>query len=215
MRLVVSVVLGLAALSASYGLGGDLEILLTYDVAVGAYLVLLLVRMTNADPRETWDLAERKETTNRLILSLAAAISASSLGGVALMLHRSQNWSPWMTQLHVALSIIAVFLSWVLLHSIFAMHYARLYYAPVEGGDAETYRQGLDFPEEGLVDFWDFLYYSFTIAICYQTSDVTIRSREMRRLTLAHAVLSFLNVTVIIGLVVEIVSTLVSASSHQ
>lgn len=212
VRLVASLLLGGIVLFFSRGADGDLEILLTYDVAVGTYLGMLLVRMAHADPEETRDLAEEKETTNRLILLAAAGVSAASLTGVALLLHRSQNWSPWITRLHVALSVVAVFLSWTLLHSIFAIHYARLYYRPVEGGGEEEYQKGLDFPDDGLVDFWDFMYYSFTIAVCYQTSDVTIRAREMRRLTLAHAVLSFLNVTFILGLVVEIVSTLVSTT---
>lgn len=212
IRLIVSGLLGLLALYFSFGAEGDLEILLTYDVAVGTYLVMQIIRIGCADADETRDLAEKKETTNRLILILAAIISGASLIGVALLLHRSERWTPFITNLHVGLSVVAVFLSWTLLHTIFAIHYARLYYKPIEGGREDEYRKGLDFPDEGLVDFWDFMYYSFTIAICYQTSDVTIRAREMRRLTLAHAVLSFLNVTFILGLVVEIVSTLVSKS---
>jgi len=212
-RLIASALLGLLALFLSYGAAGDLEILLTYNIAVGTYFGMLIARMAFADADETRDLAEKKETTNRLILITAAFISGASLCGVALLLHRSQSWSPWITRLHVALSVVAVFLSWMLLHTIFAIHYARLYYKPIEEGNDAEYQKGLDFPDESLVDFWDFMYYSFTIAICYQTSDVTIRAREMRRLTLAHAVLSFLNVTFILGLVVEIVSTLVSTTN--
>ena len=67
-------------------------------------------------------------------------------------------------------------------------------------------RKGLSFPNDEPPDYWDFLYYSFTIAMCYQTPDVTVSSRSMRRITLFHAVISFLYVTAILGLVINILS---------
>jgi uncharacterized membrane protein len=66
----------------------------------------------------------------------------------------------------------------------------------------------LEYPEnptkEG--DFWDFMYYSFTIAMCYQTSDVSITSMRIRRVTLLHTIISFLFVSAIIGFVVNVIS---------
>jgi len=70
-------------------------------------------------------------------------------------------------------------------------------------------RKGLDFPNQELVDYWDFMYYSFTIAMCYQTSDVSVESVAMRRMTLFHSILSFILVAVVIGLVVNIISNLI------
>ncbi len=67
-------------------------------------------------------------------------------------------------------------------------------------------RKGLSFPTDEPPDYWDFLYYAFTIAMCFQTSDVTVCSRSMRRITLVHAVISFLYVTAILGLVINILA---------
>jgi len=67
----------------------------------------------------------------------------------------------------------------------------------------------LEFPGNKLVDYWDFMYYSFTIAMCYQTSDISVSSAPMRRLTLIHSILSFVFVAAIIGLLVNVVSNLV------
>jgi uncharacterized membrane protein len=50
------------------------------------------------------------------------------------------------------------------------------------------------------------MYYSFTIAMCYQTSDVSITSVKIRRITLLHAIFSFLFVSAIIGFVVNVIS---------
>jgi len=65
---------------------------------------------------------------------------------------------------------------------------------------------GLEFPHRETADYWDFMYYSFTIAVCYQTSDVSVSSVRIRRVTLVHAILSFLFVTAIIGFVVNVIS---------
>lgn len=67
---------------------------------------------------------------------------------------------------------------------------------------------GLTFPGQSTPGLWDFMYYSFTIAMCYQTSDVSIRDTEIRRLTLMHAIYSFFFVAAIIGFVVNVLSNL-------
>jgi len=165
------------------------------------------VRISSADESATRDLAERKENSNAAVLTLAAILSLCSLAGVGLMIDRSKNWTPLMANMHLGLSMLAVFLSWILLHAVFGIHYARLYYDPKPlASDAD--RPPLVFPCDAHPDFWDFMYFAFTLAVCYQVSDVTITSRHLRRVALAHMFLSFLNVTIILGLVVEIVSTI-------
>lgn len=141
---------------------------------------------------------------------LAGLLSGCSLAGVGLMLHRSKNWTMLLANVHLGLSLLAVFLSWGLLHVMFGIHYAHMYYDPTPPKGEVPGRPPLEFPDDELPDFWDFLYFSFTLAICYQVSDISIRSRHLRRVVLAHVLLSFLNVTMILGLVVEIVSTLAS-----
>jgi uncharacterized membrane protein len=208
VRLTAAVLMGMAVLGLSFPLEPDLRILLAYDLAISTYLAFLVVRMVNADGAATRDLAEKKETSNALVLTLAAILSGCSLAGVGLMLHRSKSWTPLMANLHLGLSLLAVFLSWTLLHAVFGIHYARLYYDPTPPEGEPVDRRPLEFPDDELPDFWDFMYFAFTLAVCYQVSDVTIRSRHLRRVALAHMLLSFLNVTMILGLVVEIVSTL-------
>jgi len=82
----------------------------------------------------------------------------------------------------------------------------QLYYDDHIVDGKRTDRLGLEFPERPTADFWDFMYYSFTIAMCYQTSDVTVTSTRIRRVTLVHAIFSFLFVTAIIGFLVNVIS---------
>lgn len=213
-RLVFGALVGIAVYVATMPLVIDLRVLLAYDAALLTYLAILTRRISCADGETTRVLAELKDASNALILILAGMFSACSLAGVGLMLHRSKDDVPLMANVQLGLSLLAVFLSWLMLHAMFGIHYARLYYDRNTDGSIPAWNKGLEFPEDDLPDFWDFMYFSFTIAVCYQVSDVTIRSRHIRRVTLAHVLLSFLNVTMILGLVVEIVSTLASAAGR-
>lgn len=214
VRLAVSCLLGIAAYFGGFALEPDLRGLVAYILSIFAYLASFALRMTCADGEKTRELAERKDVSHVTILAVAAILSACSLAGVGFMLHRSQSWTPMMAGVHLVLSLLAVFQSWMLLHTMFAIHYASLYYDRTADGSAAPWAKGLEFPDGDTPDFWDFMYYSFTIAVCYQVSDVTIRNRHLRRATLAHVLLSFLNVTLILGLVVEIVSTLASSAGR-
>jgi uncharacterized membrane protein len=129
---------------------------------------------------------------------------------------REAGRSPLEQNLHFAAGTVAVALAWLFVHTEFGLYYARLYYDEVtpdvqSNEDAPTalvpYRKGLEFPEGELVDYWAFMYYSFTIAMCYQTSDVTVTGSWMRRMTLLHAIVSFVFVLVILGYTVNAIGT--------
>ncbi len=54
----------------------------------------------------------------------------------------------------------------------------------------------------------DFAYFSFTIGMTFQVSDTNISSKRIRRLTLHHALLSYLFGAVILGLAINVVASL-------
>jgi len=189
----------------------ELRVLLAYDLGSFAFLAMLIARMVSSDTEETYHRAQREEPSNVATLATVGLFSSTSLVAIALMLDNTQKASSFVTNIHMGLSLVAIFLSWLLLHTYFALHYARIYYDEIELAEAEegSYIKGLDFPNIELVNYWDFLYFSFTIAMCYQTSDVTVVSEEMRRLTLIHAIISFMFVSLILGLVINLVSNVV------
>lgn len=91
---------------------------------------------------------------------------------------------------------------------LFTFHYARLYYT------ASDHQFPLGFPDQELQpNYWDFLYFSFTIAVAAQTSDIVIRSRRMRKTVLAQSVLSFFFNLAIIGFSINIAASIVNVSS--
>jgi uncharacterized membrane protein len=103
--------------------------------------------------------------------------------------------------LRAGVAVATILLSWVFVHTVFAQHYAHLWFA--NGG-------GLDFPGERKPGYVDFLYFSFVIGMTFQVSDVATRSREMRGLALAHGLVSFIFNTVILALTINLAAALVS-----
>jgi uncharacterized membrane protein len=98
------------------------------------------------------------------------------------------------------LALVSVFVSWALVHTVFTLKYARLYYAGTAGG--------IDFNGAGAPDYPDFAYLSFTIGMTFQVSDTDIQSKAIRRTALRHAWLSFPLVAVIIATSINLVSGL-------
>ena len=109
--------------------------------------------------------------------------------------------------LHEAISIISLASSWFLLHTIFTLHYARLFYADDPSGN-KPQAAGLNFPEEEKPDYLDFAYFSFVIGMTFQVSDVEITRRLLRKLVLAHSLISFVFNTVIVALTISVLSGL-------
>jgi uncharacterized membrane protein len=108
----------------------------------------------------------------------------------------------------VTLSVSTIFLSWLLMHLVFAIYYAHEFHG--EGRDRTGgHGGGLSFPGESTPDYLDFLYFSFVVGTTAQTSDVEITSRRMRRVVMLHGILSFVFNTAVIALTVNLAAQLV------
>ena len=90
----------------------------------------------------------------------------------------------------ITLLVIATLsLAWTFANMVYALHYAHLYYSGKDGGKDQA---GLDFPgDRAEPDYWDFVYFSFTLGVALQTSDVCITSTGIRRVVTLHSVAAF------------------------
>ena len=209
IRVILAVVIGLLTyLFIPQGARFEIRLLLAWDLGVLFLLTVILTMMKKADAEYTLHRSQRQEPSNIATLVFTALISGASMVAVAFMLNDGKNWKVNPANLHLGLCTIAIFAAWFLQHTFFALHYARLYYDEMDDVSEAGYKGGLEFPGNQIPDYWDFMYYSFTIAMCYQTSDVSISNAPMRRLTLVHSILSFIFVALVIGLVVNVVSNL-------
>ena len=100
--------------------------------------------------------------------------------------------------------ILTIALSWGVIHTVFALRYANLYYSDPEGG--------IDFKDKGTEDpdYRDFAYTAFTIGMTFQVSDTDITTHKVRRTVLRHALLSFLFGAVILATTVNVIASLLN-----
>jgi len=173
------------------------------------FLVSSWVMMARSTERHMRLRAALQDEGQLVVLTLTAGAALFSLVTVAIELHALKDLPPDSTLMHVGLAGATILCAWFVTHTMFALHYAHGFYIdPDPTDDTEAKRGGLDIPGCAHPDYWDFLYFSFTIGMTFQTSDIQITSRSLRRQTLAHGVLSFFFNTVILALSVNIAAGL-------
>lgn len=91
--------------------------------------------------------------------------------------------------LQFALVIATLALAWLFANTVYALHYAHVYYQDTDGSGDDD--RGLGFSHCSEPDYWDFLYFSYTLGMTFQTSDTAVASRRLRRIVTGHALLAF------------------------
>ena len=111
----------------------------------------------------------------------------------------------------VVLVIYTVVLSWAFIQTVFALHYAHEYYldADISGARRGSGSARLIFPGEQTPTYGDFLYFSFTIGMTFQVSDVQIADPDLRRVALGHGAVAFFYTTGILALAINLVAGLI------
>lgn len=203
MRTVVSLAAGVVSTVAfSTVLDLPLALLLGWVVIALVYLVWvgLAVRGDDADEiaRHAAAIDPDRITTDWLLLVSAVA----SLVAVGFVIVRAARDSGAAEYAQVGLGLVAVVLSWAMVHTVYMLRYARLYYAQAEGC--------IDFAGPDRPTYSDFAYFSFTVGITYQVSDTTLHGTTIRRTVLRHSLLSYLFGTGIVASAVSLVTSLAS-----
>lgn len=206
-RMVIALAIGIiAAFVVPWQMRPMVRVLAAWDVAIWVYLVLIWIHMAQADERSVREFAIRDDENAGVVLFVICLATVASIAAIVLELASAKNLGAASTLGHYAVTGLTLFGAWFLIPTIFTLHYARLYY----GSDPE--QTALLFPDEGLQpNYWDFLYFSFTIAVASQTSDVVLRSRTIRRATLAQSILSFYFNVAVLGLCVNIAAGLLGS----
>jgi len=168
----------------------------------GALLLIVWISMAVAglDAEESRSNASREDTSIRLSELTILSSGVAMLAAVGLVLVRAGNATGGAKAYLITLGVLSVALTWMLLHTVFTLRYARTYYTEPVGG--------IDFNEEEPPTYLDFAYLALTVGMTFQVSDTNLTSKIIRRAALAHALLSYLYGAVIVALVINVVSSL-------
>ena len=176
----------------------------TWNAFIYTTLGLIWTLILSADPQEVVASAKTQDTSRTAIFVLVVMGALVSVFAVIyeLTVVKSLHGS---AGAHVAFCVATILSSWVLVHTTFTLRYAHSYYGTDDG---KKQPGGLAFADECEPDYLDFAYFSFTIGMCSQNSDVAVNSSDLRRLCLVHSVISFLFNVAIVGFSINAMSGL-------
>lgn len=164
-----------------------MAIMAAFDAATLVFLMTLrsLYRYDEGNIR---DHARRNDANREIFLAITAIVSLTILVAVGAELSARGGEGP--KPATIALVIVTLMLAWAFSNIVYAFHYAYLYYSANEGGGDCA---GISFPgEDRAPDYWDFTYFSFTLGMTFQTSDVQIETVGIRKVALFHSVAAFI-----------------------
>jgi len=156
--------------------------MVAFDVAATLFLLLIISLFKSGEADQMRAASQRNDANRSLLLILTVLTSIVIL--VAVVTEKLHEATPWT----IALVLASLVLAWTFSNMIYALHYAHIFYLPAPDGEDSC---GIDFPDCDDPDYWDFVYFSFTLGMTFQTSDVNIKSRRIRRVVTGHCLAAF------------------------
>jgi uncharacterized membrane protein len=200
-QVIIAALCGLVAGVVVSALGQpQFAVLVGWDVAAVAYVVQVWPRLATMDPQQTSRFAVRADPTRATSDLMLLAAAVASLVAVGVLLVSAAKTKGGAQDVRVALALVSVVVSWSVVHTVYALRYAALYYTGPDGG--------VSFNEDEPPDYRDFVYLSLTIGMTFQVSDTDIQSKAIRRTAVRHALLSYLFGTGVVATTVNLVASL-------
>jgi uncharacterized membrane protein len=207
-RLYLSALAGVAALlflprSWSASIRGALA----WDLSAAIYLILAFRIMLACSADHIRARAARQDDSRAVILAIILLAIIASFVAIVGLLAEAKEASYHLKILRLGLAAATIIMAWTVMQVVFTLHYAHEFYRP-SGGD-KSVAEGLTFPGDGNPDYWDFLYFATSIGAASQTSDVSVRTKSLRRLVTLHAITSFFFNTAVLALTINLAASMV------
>jgi uncharacterized membrane protein len=200
-RLLISVVVGLlAGLPVGATLGWGFLPLVGWVAAAAVFLAWTWTAIWPLDAEDTRRLSQREDPSGPLADVLLLATAVAAMLAVVTVIFRANHASGTAEPLRLALGIASVVGAWAVVHTVFTLKYARLFYRATPGG--------MSFHQDGTPGYRDFAYVAFTVGMTFQVSDTDITESQIRATVLRHALVSFVFGAVIIAVTINLVAGL-------
>ena len=207
-RLAVVLAVALAAfLAQPDSISWHTRAVVSWDLGALVYLGLAWWLIARTDAGMTRDHALGQDQSGYVIFLFVVGAACASIVAIGFVVGTMKELAFWSRAWHLTLTIGALTSSWLLIHTVFAFHYARRYYAVLHRKRAAP--PELLFPGGRAPDYLDFAYYSFVVGMTSQVSDVAVTSRQMRQLTLIHAALAFGFNIAVLALSINIIASVI------
>jgi uncharacterized membrane protein len=172
--------------------------LISWDCGATLFLLMIYVWMRQLTAEQICSHYAEEDPSGPIILMVVVAAALLSLLAVVEPLSALRHLQDRQRIGQFALVALTLTDSWMLVPAMFAMRYADMFYS------APPQERPLIFPRTEMPTFWDFAYFSFTIAAACQTADVSTTRASIRRVLIVHEIISFAFNVAIIGFAINI-----------
>lgn len=179
------------------------RVLLSWNCGVALFLVLIYLWMTSLTAEQIRSRYVEEDSSAQFILVMVTLAALLSLIAIVEPLATIRHVAGAERIAHFALATVTVIDSWLLVPTIFTTYYADMFYS------ADQQNRPLRFPETDMPVFWDFAYFSFTIAAACQTADVLTTRGSIRKVVVVHELISFLFNASILGFAINVTAGLI------
>ena len=178
--------------------------LTAWNAAVLVLLPLIFVHLSGLSADQLRERYRADDASAPVILLVVVIAAILSIAGIVVFLPTLKSVPHSQRVLHMLLATLTICDSWLLVPTMFTMHYADLFYSE------EVSRQPLAFPQTPEPLFRDFVYFSFTIAAACQTADVVTTQSAIRRVVIAQTIISFVFNLAILGFAINVTAGLLA-----
>ena len=200
-RLILMLACGVvAAIAVGFTAGWMFAPISGWIVTCAVYIGIVWARVGPMDEEQTKANASREDPTRGVADLLTLVASVGSLGAVVFLLIGTKDVKGPAEVIVPVLALLSVALSWVLVHTLFTLRYALLFYQGRDGG--------IDFNQQTPPRYTDFAYLAFTIGMTYQVSDTDLKTHAVRSTALRQGLLSYLFGAVILAATINLVAGL-------
>ena len=206
-RLLYAILVGIVTYFLLHDHYLSTRFLIAWSAASATYLILVFVMMQYFNRKKISHLSARQDDGQLLIYIISLLASGVSL--VAIFIHVGSVGEIPMKErvLGVLMTGITFAISWMVLHTAYALHYAHAYYACLKEPPELT---PLIFLGTRNPAYSDFFHFSVVIGMTCQTADIIIVEPKIRNLVTTHSLLSFVFNATLLGLTMSLVGGLLS-----
>jgi uncharacterized membrane protein len=204
-RLLAACLVGLSTWAIARALGAPKasHLLIGWDLGAAAYLVLTWSLFLRADEKKVRSMAAREDEGRSVLLMIVLAAIVASLWAVVDAMIAAKTSGSSAKAVIASLAGATLVLSWLVLQSVFVLHYAHRHFGEGDGKD------GIGFPGEPASTYMDFVYLAFSVGATFQVSDNSVLTSKLRRLVTAHAATAYFYNTAILALGINIIASVV------
>jgi uncharacterized membrane protein len=179
---------------------------LAWDLSAAIYLALAFRIMLTCTSDVIRARAARQDDSRVVILVIILLAIIASFIAIAGLLAEAKEAAYPLKVLRLGLAATEIILAWTVMQVVFTLHYAHEFYRP---SGKQSIAEGLEFRGDSNPDYWDFFYFATSIGAASQTSDVSIRTKPLRRLVTLHAIISFFFNTAVLALTINLAASMI------